>query len=71
MSDITLNESGATLELVFAFGLIFMPKANKAMTGYVLPTLALPVLITTSGTAMAAAWKRPPNYIKRDTQTTY
>ncbi|WP_234960346.1 O-antigen ligase family protein [Salinicoccus halodurans] len=52
MADITLNESGSTLVLVFAAGLIFMPKTNRAMMWYVLPSLALLVIITTSRTAM-------------------
>jgi len=53
LAETTLNESGATLVLVFAAGLIFMPKTNRAMLWYVLPTLALLVVITTSRTAMA------------------
>ncbi|WP_411843758.1 O-antigen ligase domain-containing protein [Salinicoccus sp. HZC-1] len=53
LSDITLNESGATLVLIYTAGLIFMPKTNKTMLFYVLPTFALLLLITTSRTAIA------------------
>lgn len=52
LSDITLNESGATLVLIYTAGLIFMPKTNKAMVFYVLPTFAMLLLITTSRTAI-------------------
>ncbi|WP_156811637.1 O-antigen ligase domain-containing protein [Salinicoccus carnicancri] len=53
LAGTTLNESGATLVMVFAAGLIFMPKTNRALLWYMLPTLALLVVITTSRTAMA------------------
>lgn len=52
LADMTLNESGATLVLVYTAGLIFMPKTNKAMLWYVLPTFLLLLIITTSRTAI-------------------
>lgn len=52
LADYTLNESGATLVFAFTAGLLFMPKANKAMIFYVLPTFALLLVITTSRTAI-------------------
>lgn len=48
----TLNESGATLTLVYAAGLIFVPKNNMAMLYYGLPALALLLIITESRTAI-------------------
>lgn len=50
---ILLNESGATLVLVYTAGLIFLPKTNMAMLYYGLPALALLFLTTHSRTAIA------------------
>lgn len=49
----TLNESGATLVLIYTAGLIFLPKHNMAMLYYALPAFALLLLITLSRTAIA------------------
>lgn len=50
---ILLNESGATLVLVYTAGLIFLPKTNIAMLYYSLPALALLLVTTHSRTAIA------------------
>src|SRR5699024_10727801 len=49
----TLNESGATLVLVYTAGLIFLPKSNKTMLYYALPVFALLLIITLSRTVIA------------------
>ncbi len=54
MIDHTLNESGATLVLVFTAGLLLMPKTNRSMLFYILPAFIILNIITTSRTAMAA-----------------
>ncbi|MDB0579502.1 O-antigen ligase family protein [Salinicoccus roseus] len=48
----TLNESGATLVLVFTAGLLLMPRTNRAMIFYMLPTFLVLNIITTSRTAI-------------------
>ncbi|WP_051683095.1 O-antigen ligase family protein [Salinicoccus luteus] len=50
--DHTLNESGATLVLVFTAGLLIMTRTNRAMIFYMLPTFLILNLITTSRTAI-------------------
>lgn len=50
---ILLNESGATLVLIYTAGLIFLPKTNMAMLYYGLPALALLLVTTHSRTAIA------------------
>ncbi|WP_342388745.1 O-antigen ligase family protein [Salinicoccus bachuensis] len=50
--DHTLNESGATLVLVFTAGLLIMTRTNRAMIFYMLPTFLVLNLITTSRTAL-------------------
>lgn len=52
LQDYTLNESGATLVLVYAAGLIFIPKKNMTVSLYVLPMFILLMLVTTSRTAI-------------------
>jgi hypothetical protein len=50
--DHTLNESGATLVLVFTAGLLLMSRTNRAMIFYMLPTFLVLNIITTSRTAI-------------------
>ncbi|MCG7333036.1 O-antigen ligase family protein [Salinicoccus roseus] len=50
--DHTLNESGATLVLVFTAGLLLMPRTNRAMIFYMLPTFLVLNIITTGRTAI-------------------
>lgn len=52
LADGTLNESGATLVLIFAAGLLIMPRTNRAMIFYMLPTFLMLNIITTSRTAI-------------------
>ncbi|WP_271402349.1 O-antigen ligase family protein [Salinicoccus roseus] len=52
LADGTLNESGATLVLVFTAGLLLMPRTNRAMIFYMLPTFLVLNIITTSRTAI-------------------
>ena len=52
LADGTLNESGATLVLVFTAGLLLMPRTNRAMIFYMLPTFLALNIITTSRTAI-------------------
>ena len=52
LAEHTLNESGGTLVFAFTAGLMLVPKSNRAMIFYVLPTFAVLLLITTSRTAI-------------------
>lgn len=52
LADGTLNESGATLVLVFTAGLLLMPRTNRAMIFYILPTFLVLNIITTGRTAI-------------------
>ena len=52
LSDITLNESGATAVLVITAGLIMVPKTNRAVLLYLLPASALVLTVTTSRTSL-------------------
>ncbi|MXQ50948.1 O-antigen ligase domain-containing protein [Salinicoccus hispanicus] len=50
--DYTLNESGSTLVMVVTAGFLIVPRTNRAMILYMLPSFLLLSLITTSRTAM-------------------
>lgn len=52
LSEITLNESGATLVLIYAAGFLLLPKRNRWVVIYTLPALLLLLTITTSRTAI-------------------
>lgn len=53
LQPMLLNESGATLVLVYTAGLIFLPKTNTALLYYGLPAFLLLFLMTHSRTAIA------------------
>ncbi|GAB3063672.1 O-antigen ligase domain-containing protein [Salinicoccus sesuvii] len=50
--DYTLNESGATLVMVVTAGFLIVPRTNRAMILYLLPSFLLLSLITTSRSAI-------------------